>query len=51
MRYKTVQIDEWSRKTLITRGFWLRIIWDKTQKTIILGPYRIDISRRDEPAG
>jgi hypothetical protein len=32
-------------KTCIKRDFWLRIIWYKTQKTIIIGKWLINIEK------
>jgi hypothetical protein len=41
-KYKNVQIDQWSSRMVCTRRAWLRVIWTKTQHTIIVGSLLID---------
>ena len=54
IRHKTV--DEVSasgfpvRRDIITRSFWIRIIWGPTQKTILLGRYRISFTSEPDAA-
>jgi hypothetical protein len=47
-KYKTIDdLDSLGfpvRRTIITRSFWIRIIWGPTQKTILLGRHRINFT-------
>jgi hypothetical protein len=45
IRHATIKVDDFTHKIIVTRRFFIRLIWSETQKSILFGRWTIDFRK------